>query len=764
MRWNVSFRTRIFGAYLVVLLLGLLLAGWVMHTGERVRGAALAVAERELPPLRAMSRLQRDLQAQETLLYAAYASGDRNLLLSRYAELDQRCVEALGLLRRHRSGDVKALEASYTALYEVARALDEALARVPADRLAAQSALERASQAVRQLDAQLAARTGETEVRLERAVREVEAAARQMQVGVGLVAAAIFLVSLFVGYYIERYLREQRERQLLAEFPERHPQPVIRLSPTGKVLYANPATQGLLARIGAAGADARALLPPGLARRLAVLRKKHDCSEVWAYEVGQGVALECHVHWLADLQVFHVYVADVTERRRAEEQSIRQAYHDPVTDLPNRRMFQETVQAVLYAPDRPAARAAVLLIGLDRFRLVVDSLGHGVGDQLLRAVGARLTELLACEREQVHGCTLYHFGGDLFCVLLPAFALEQNPVLLAERLLEGLHQPFYVGGRELNLGASIGISVFPLDGQEPSLLLRNAEAALERARRQGGDRVQCYTRDMNERAEEWLRLENELRHAEELGEFRLYYHAQLDVASGRVLGAEALLRWQHPRRGLLAPAEFLHLAEESELITRIGTWILRNACAQARRWHDEGLRGLTVAVNVSARQFALETLPQLVAEVLRETGLGPESLEIEITETTAMQDVARTTAVLHELKGLGVRLAVDDFGTGFSSLSYLKRFPIDQLKIDQSFIHHLPEDEDDAAIVRSVITLGHSLGLKVLAEGVESEAQLAWLRGAGCDAYQGHLAAPPLDEAAFRRFARKAAGVPRTEG
>lgn len=754
MRIALGFRTRIYAAYVLVLLLGAGLAGWVIVSGERMRDAALAVAERDAPALATLAALRHDLRAQEATVYAALASGDRAALLDHYAELDRRCNEGFEALRRHRLAGAAELRAAYESLYRGVGELDAALSRVPPDLVTARATAARTAAEIDRLDARLDELARHTEAALRSAVHDVEASARRMQWVAGLLAAAIFLVSLAVGAAIDRYLREQRERQLLAEFPERNPQAVMRLSRSGRVLYANPATYALLERIGAAQGDPRMLLPPGLPGRLAALRKRHDHSETWAYEVGEGFAFECNIHWLADLQVFHLYISDVTERRRAEEQSLRQAYHDPVTDLPNRRMFQETIQATLYAPERAAPRAAVLVVGVDRFNLVVDSLGHAAGDALLRAVGARLGETLGANRALAAGCQLYHFGGDLFCVLIPAFAREEVPVLMAEQLEMALRRPFYVQGRELNVGASIGISVFPLDGQDGATLLRNAEAALQWARKRG-DVLQCYTRDMNERAEEWLQLENELRHAEELGEFRLYYHPQIDVASGRVTGMEALLRWAHPRRGLLAPGEFLHLAEESGLITRIGEWILRAACAQTRRWCDAGLKELVLAVNLSARQFALEALPRRVADVLRETGLPAGNLEIEITETTAMQEVARTTAILHELKALGVRLSVDDFGTGFSSLSYLKRFPIDKLKIDQSFVRHLPDDEDDAAIVRSVITLGHSLGLRVLAEGVESEAQLAWLRGAGCDAYQGYLAAPPLAPEAFEQFVRE---------
>jgi len=762
MRIPFSFRTRIFAAYVLALLLGALLAAWVILRGDSVRDAALALAERQAPELRAITALQRDVRAQEAVLYAAYATGNRARLLERYAELDRQCNSRFELLlRRHGEGSaLPELKAAYEELYQTARQLDMLLAETPSDRAAIETALTLASEKAAFIDAGLEQVAARVDASLAQGGRRVGGAARQMQIMVALLAGAILLVSLFVGYYINRYINEQAARQLLAEFPERNPHAVMRLSRRGKVLYANPATQALLEHIGAAGGDPRALLPPGLHRRLAALRERHEQHEVWAYSVGNGFAFECGVHWLADLDVFHLYISDVTERKRAEEQAIHQAYHDALTDLPNRRMFQEQIQATLYAPERAAVRAAVLLVGMDRFKLVVDSLGHAVGDALLRSVGTRLTEGLAEQRELCPNSTLYHFGGDLFCILIASFGKEEVPVLLAEHLIQALRRPFYAGGRELNVTASVGISIFPLDGQDGATLLRNADTAMHRAKKRGGDGLQCYTRDMNERAAEWLQLENELRHAEELGEFRLRYHPQIDVASGRVVGMEALLRWQHPRRGQLSPGEFLHLAEESGLIADIGDWILRTACAQAQRWREEGLRDLVLAVNISARQFALEALPQQVAGVLKESALPPANLELEITETVAMQDVARTAAVLHELKEIGVQLSVDDFGTGFSSLNYLKRFPIDKLKIDQSFVRHLATDEEDAAIVRSVITLGHSLKLSVLAEGVESTAQLEWLRQAGCDQYQGYLAAQPLPPEEFIRFAGERRAIP----
>ncbi len=572
-----------------------------------------------------------------------------------------------------------------------------------------------------------------------------------------LLAGAIFVISLFVGYYINAYINGQAERLRLALFPERNPNPVLQLSPTGVVLYANPAAAGLLREIGAS--DPRALLPQDHEQRLAALRGRPASHELWEHTVEGGRALECGIHWLPDLEIFHVYVTDVTERKRAQERLIHQAYHDALTNLPNRLMFDEEFERRVYANDRAGMRAALLLMGLDRFRVVIESMGHDIGDLLLQAVAERLKHLLGKVRGQVRDSALYRMEGDRFAILVPGFATAQTPVWLAERIFEDMRQPFHALGREYHLSLSIGISVYPLDGQDAATLLRNAETAMQRAKYHGGASLECYTRDMNERAAEWLALENELRYAEEHGELRLYYQPQVDIASGRVVGAEALLRWEHPVRGLLVPSQFLALSEESGLVVSLGEWVLRTACAQAATANTPETRAIAVSVNISARQFALPDLPLRVAGVLQETGLPPERLELEITEGVAMQDIARTIEVLAELKQLGVKFAVDDFGTGFSSLNYLKRFPLDKLKIDQSFVHGLPADENDAAITRAVIALGQSLKLKVIAEGVETRAQLELLREQGCDGYQGDYFSKPLPAQEFARLIARASAA-----
>lgn len=401
---------------------------------------------------------------------------------------------------------------------------------------------------------------------------------------VWILAIVFILLALFGGYRLGRRRTKRLQRRRLGMFPERSPNPVLALTETGTVRYANPATTELLRRIGldpTQGPDV--LLPADLDARLAALRATPEHSATWEYAVA-GHTLECTALWIRDLALAHVYLSDITERKEAEAELVYQAYHDALTHLPNRRLFEEQAGHVMYDPGRTDVRAALLLLGLDRFKIVIDSLGHAVGDELLVAVAQRLEETLRDTHDLCPNCMLYRFEGDLFGVCLPEFGTGEIPILMAERLNERLRAPFYAAGRELHVTASIGIAIYPLDGQDADTLLKNAGTAMHRAKAAGGDSLQCYTRDMNDRAAEWLALEGHLRHAEEYGELELYYQPQADVASGEIKGMEALVRWRHPQRGLLSPAVFVPLAEETGLVASIGTWILRTACARTKAW------------------------------------------------------------------------------------------------------------------------------------------------------------------------------------
>jgi diguanylate cyclase (GGDEF)-like protein/PAS domain S-box-containing protein len=428
---------------------------------------------------------------------------------------------------------------------------------------------------------------------------------------------------------------------------------------------------------------------------------------------------------------------DITERKRAEEQIKSLAYHDSLTGLPNRRLFQDRLSMAVAQAHRNSQHLAVLFLDLDRFKSVNDSLGHAAGDRLIQHVAERLR---TCLRE---GDTVARLGGDEFTLLLPGMAQVVDAARVAEKVLDALRAPFLIEDRELLATASIGISLYPEDGRDADTLVKNADAGMYRAKQQGRDNYQLCAPALNATALERLALEGSLRHAVGQDELVLHYQPVLDVASGRVRAMEALLRWRHPELGLVPPADFIPLAEMTGLIIAFSPWVLRTACAQARAWQDAGHPGLGVAVNLSARQFQHPDLPGQVKRALEETKLEARFLELEISETSAMQGPEANVPTLRALKALGVRIAIDDFGTGCSSLTYLKRFPIDALKIDRSLTAEIPGDPDDAAIANVVIALAHTLKLRVVAEGVETNDQLSFLTARHCDQAQGSLFGSP---------------------
>ena len=426
---------------------------------------------------------------------------------------------------------------------------------------------------------------------------------------------------------------------------------------------------------------------------------------------------------------------DISERKRAEEQIEYQAYHDALTGLPNRRLFRDRLTVALAHARRLKSTLAVMFLDLDRFKYVNDTLGHSLGDEMLKTVAARLATAL---REED---SIARMGGDEFTVLLPELNNPEDAASVAQKLLEAVGQPMRIEETELFITTSIGIALFPNDGDTAELLLKNADHAMYRAKDAGRNSYQLFTEAMNSRALERLSMENNLRHALERGELALHYQPQFNVATSRITGVEALLRWKD-----IGPVEFIPIAEETRLIVPIGEWVLREACRRAKKWQSEGHGGLRMAVNLSPRQFQHTDLPLLIAGALEESGLAPGDLELEITESTAMQDTERTIATLRRLREMGVRIAIDDFGTGHSSLNYLRTFPIDTVKIDQEFVHEIESSQADRAIVSAVIGMAHGLNLRVIAEGVETEAQLAFLRQHGCDEVQGFLLGVPAPE------------------
>jgi len=431
--------------------------------------------------------------------------------------------------------------------------------------------------------------------------------------------------------------------------------------------------------------------------------------------------------------VFVAIIQDITERIQTQERLQYLAHHDALTTLPNRVLFTDRLSQSLAHAERYNRLVAVLFMDLDRFKLINDTMGHDFGDRALQTLAERLNE---CVRA---GDTVARLGGDEFAIVLEDIVSADAVVQIARKILNVLSQSFLLDERELFITTSIGISLFPLDGKDTQTLLKHADIAMYRSKDQGRNTYQFYSSDMSAKTFERLSMETNLRHALEREEFVLYYQPQLDLLSGRITGVEALLRWQHPDLGLIMPGEFIPILEDTGLIIPVGEWVLRNACLQARAWNNTELKPLRMAVNLSSRQFNEEKFIDMVGRVLKDTGLKPSLLELEITESILMQDVGKTVSTLNAINDMGIRLAVDDFGTGYSSLSYLKRFPIETLKIDQGFIHDIIEDPDDATLVEAIIALARALRLNVIAEGVESEAQVDFLKSHNCDCLQGYL-------------------------
>jgi len=440
------------------------------------------------------------------------------------------------------------------------------------------------------------------------------------------------------------------------------------------------------------------------------------------------------------------FVVDLSSNRQTKEKLNHLAYHDALTDLPNQVLFKDRLKQAIALSRRSDQMQAVLLLNLDRFKTINDSLGYVSGDRLLQSVAQRLT---SCVRESD---TVARFGSDEFAILLTQIPRAQDAANAARAIKQSLEQAFIFEDQEIFVSSSIGISLYPQDGRDTGGLLKTAGVALDRAKAQGGNNYQFYTAGGTTRALKQLVLESNLRPGLERSEFFIHYQPQVAIHDFHLIGMEALVRWQHPQLGVLYPSEFITLAEESGMIISLGEWVMRTACAQNKAWQDAGLAPMRLSVNFSARQFQQPTFIADVAQILKDTNLDPRWLELELTESSIMRDPEQAIEKLHELKLMGIKVAVDDFGTGYSSLNYLKRFPIDTLKIDKSFVEDVCKDPHDTAIVRAIINLGHALDVTVIAEGVETKEQLQYLSALECDAVQGFLFSKALSVKAFEEL------------
>ena len=542
---------------------------------------------------------------------------------------------------------------------------------------------------------------------------------------------------------IESEKLEQLDRDglmRLASFPELSPNPIIEIDYEGNLTYLNPAASIKFNKIQQTG-----LQHPILANLLATPQNVEGNLLLREVKVGEEI-YEQYVHYLAENKLIRSYLFDITERKRAQESLHYQAFHDPLTDLPNRAFFNEQLATALANAKRNRCPMSVMFLDLDGFKNINDSLGHGIGDRLLQGFAKRL---LSCLRS---GDTLSRWGGDEFTILLPQIRSAEDTIRLAQRILNELKLPFEVGEHQLYIKSSIGIALYPQDGEDGETLVKHADAALYRAKEQGRDRYRFYSSTMSSKASAIVKLENLLRQALETNELSLHYQPIVNLKTSVLTGMEALLRWSHPELGPISPLKLLPLTEETNLVIPLSEWILHAACQQNRTWQQAGLPFVPIAVNFSPRQFQNLNFANMVTRILEETGLEPRWLEIEITEVALEPNANSTLQSLQELSQMGVRISLDDFGTGQSSLSCLQKFPIHTLKIDRSFIGMLKDNPLDNAMVSAIVATGRSFNLRVIAEGVESLQQLELLQQLQCEEAQGYWFSRPLNSEDATQF------------
>ncbi len=550
---------------------------------------------------------------------------------------------------------------------------------------------------------------------------------------------------------LNRYRQLLEERAKFERLIELSPDGILLVDARGMIQLANPAMRRMLhAENGYSlnatnwmvciAPDEREHCRTYVSRVIANPMEVAHAETVLLRSGGERIPVEVvagHIAWQGR-PMAQLIVRDITERKQTEEQLRVLAYHDALTGLPNRSLFHTLLNQALAKGRRTQRMGTVLLIDLDRFKNVNDTLGHAVGDLLLKNVAARLS---GCLRESD---AVARLGGDEFAVLLEEMPQSADGATVAEKIMGVLTAPFDLAGHEIFVTASIGISVFPNDGQDVQAILKNADTALYRAKEQGRNSYAFYTADMHADALRRMQLENGLRRALERQEFRVFYQPRVALNTGQVLGMEALLRWQHPELGLVPPGQFIGLAEETGLIVPIGEWVLRTACAQTKAWQAAGFPHLRLSANISGREFRQPDMVEKVKQALEDTGLEPQVLELELTESILIEVSEETLAKLQALKRTGVHLSIDDFGTGYSSLEYLSRFPVDRLKIDQAFVRDISGDADNGAIIRAIIAMAHGLDIKVTAEGVETAEQLGFLRTYRCDEMQGYYFGAPV--------------------
>ncbi len=722
--------TRIWISFVTVLTVGVVLSYVISQSGNMVNHTTQNLVMVQLPKLALIKRLRASLTEHERLLYEYYTTTNRDLIWPKIMAKEQEFNHYLATASSSFDGNLMALPKLYDEIRQLRNSLDNNLNSQQVDWDKARFDLGNLTLTGQSTENILFALT---EAIQEAAWQGAESTQQQINNILYMVlsfTAFIILAALFVGYYTQENIKKTAKRRALAMFPERNPNPIINLDWQGKILFSNPACAQLLKDISFEQDNIKAILPDKFFSNLKKWQHEKESLVNFDADIGDR-RLHYSLSLLPDLGSCHLYMEDVTERKKAQEQLKYQALHDVHTGLPNRRQF-ETVINEKITLNKPFS---VLFIDIDRFKLITASQGYHIGDLTIKFMGERLQEL--CGQLQKHVQT-FRLEGSTFCIIVNS---KDKVQAVADNIQNSMDEPLCVNEHRYYLNLSMGICHYPQDALDARNLITNGNAALNHARRQG-DSCENYNPKLHSAEQNWLPIEAGMRLALEKNQFILHYQAKVDADSTKVKGAEALIRWLGDDGKLISPGVFIPVAEQTGLIIKIGQWVIEEGFRQAKRFSDEK-KDIQLAINISARQFQHRYFLQQLKVALEETQADPSKIELEITESLIMENADHSISIMKKLKDMGFALAIDDFGTGYSSLSYLKQFPIDTLKVDQAFVRHLEQDDDDKGIVSAIVDLAKNLHLKTIAEGVETPGQWRFLQELGCDYIQGYLFSKP---------------------
>lgn len=736
----MSLRQRTFIIYLLIVVFGVGLSGFIVTRGSTISKNTANLVNEQLPRIALVGDLRTVMVEHERLLYEYYATTQRDTLLPAINLTYNELAASAEALQQAFSETVPALNAArgqFSQVQLLSQRLDQTLHSASVDWDLARALLVDITAINRSVTPLLDELIKKIHNDGNFVADTINQDIKFTNIFVVSFSILVLIVAGFIGWAVSQYVQESAMRLRLSMFPERNPRPVLSFNWHGKLTYANPAAKLMLEDMPDNIQKIEDLLSDNYLQQFNALKKTRDRYHQWQADVG-GRCFDYVVSLLRDQRVFQLHISDITSQKELEQRLRFQAFHDPFTEFPNRRQFELDLELAL--ANFPIPKTAIIFSSIDRFDLITSSSGYHVGDLLIKAVAEKLNDIAGLFRSKSQFIHVYHFGSAAFGVLISGMEHDNDVWYAWKQLKNALERPLLIESKEFYVGLSAGVSVTPSHGTDRAVLIKNADAALTRAKAQGGNNMLMYSDGMALREQHWMKIELELRQAINLKQLEVYYQPKISSNNSTLLGAEALLRWRNNSGEYISPEIFIPVAEQSGLIIPIGNWVIRSACMQASVWQHSNMDGKNkpiIAINLSAKQFQYHKFIETVSAIFKETDVNPECIEFEITESSIMQNIEASISLMGKLKNMGCGLSIDDFGTGYSSLNYLKKFPVDKLKIDQSFVKNVISSENDRAIVKTIIGLARNLNLRVVAEGVETEEQFQLLSAWGCEEVQG---------------------------